>query len=362
MSLDASVVRGADLNRDGYDDLFIGEGGRISVYAGSAAGLAAAPAYRFSTRDPVSDFVLLDTNGDGRLDLATVEITYGGGFYSPLYAFRLYAGTAQGFTAAPIQSTQADLTRAVLAAGDFDGDGMDDLATCTEVFGSNDARCSLHRGQAAGPLLLKATWNLGPVWSPTPAMGDMNGDGKDEVVLCSSSVAVPLEIVYGTAGAIQAPVIVPLPVGEDDNGARVVGDDLDGDGFGDLASGLLSQATLIVAGGAAGPGAVQVVPAFVSSSTHDLEMMGDVDGDGLGDLLAGWSSLNGYEGEVAVFRSGTIAPADPGPYVTHGGADQEAGFAITSGDFDGNGHADRVFLGWSGQLQLRVYVGIEYGP
>ncbi|MCB9688368.1 MAG: VCBS repeat-containing protein [Alphaproteobacteria bacterium] len=368
VSVAAQALRAADLNADGYDDLLVAADRRISTYPGSPAGVASAAASRFTTQDPVGDFVLLDVNGDGLTDLATVEVTYGGGYYSPRYEIRLYAGVAGGFAPGAVQSSNLSLERATISAGDFDGDGRSDLVACTRhtAGGSVVSRCSLLLGQPAGTVTMARSADMGAVRFANAHFGDVDGDGLDDIVLCASDAALPLVIVPGNAsGVVGATTSVPIPAGWSDNGTCAVGGDLDGDGIGDITAGIYQAGggptgILVVPGGAAGPGAPRIVTGMIDGLVPtQMEISGDVDGDGHADLLAANAAGDGV---ISVWRSGTVAPADPGPYVTRGRASTAAaGFAITSGDFDGDGHADRAYLGYP-SLALSVTVGIEYGP
>jgi hypothetical protein len=246
-----SALAGGDFDGDGYDDLAVGaEGedgaGAIFVLYGSANGLTATSLATASNRlfrqgtggvlDEPEDGDLFgaslasgDFDGDGFGDLAVgapgenLASAVDGGAVHVLY------GTAAGLRTPDNQlwhqsqpnvldsAENDDRFGSSLTAGDFDGDGFDDLAVGVpgETLGAIDSTGALHAlyGTAVGLTALdNQFWHqdspditgdaeVGDVFGTAVAAGDFDGDGFDDL-----AAGVPQEDLSGLAdaGALHA--------------------------------------------------------------------------------------------------------------------------------------------------------------
>jgi hypothetical protein len=370
------VLAAGDFDADGNDDLAVGVPGNlgptwyggtgaiggVQIHRGMAAGITLAGdtllrqgaggmpgeavlGDRFGQALAVGDF-----DGNGHDDLAigapfdnhcvwrvctvpgfgSVTVAHGkeGGLV-PVAAFEMYLG----LDALPHEQKPTDLFGYALAAGDFDGDGFDDLA-----------------------------------------IGVPGRDGMGAVL-----------VVYGSTFSLLFPdhwyftqhEIGELPELGDRFGEALVAGDFDGDGFDDLAIGAPGED-----GGGGVPadmGMVAVVeggpnglsPAF-SSVFYELDLQGpdaseagdrfggslaagDFDGDGVDDLAVGrpgerWISDDAGAATLMYGRSahglpGRVQQARPGSYPSWLIPDVDAGdpmygFSLATGDFDANGFDD----------------------
>ncbi|WHT21673.1 FG-GAP-like repeat-containing protein [Crossiella sp. CA-258035] len=187
----AQFVAG-DFNGDGRTDVTAAygyENGRTAfwLFRGNPTGVD-APVQTWNSGDgnwerTSSTFVAGDFNGDGRDDMAALY-NYGG------YDVALFIanGTVDGHTA-PVQQwrtgpNQWDPGRSRLLAGDFDGDGRTDIAG---LYGYPDDRLALYvaKSTANGLGRFAMTWETRPgdwhlpssVW----VAGDFNGDGRSDL-------------------------------------------------------------------------------------------------------------------------------------------------------------------------------------
>lgn len=183
---DPRYVRVADLDRDGRLDIVVCNfnAGTVSILRNlSPAGILDAST--FTTRVDLSigtgafDVVIQDLEGDGRPDLAVVSQ------YSATVAlFRNIS--IPGILTASSFAPRVDLPAngdASIVAGDLDGDGKPELisggnSTLVSVFRNTSVTSSITAGSFAPKLEYG-----NPGWVHNVALGDVNGDGKPDVIV-----------------------------------------------------------------------------------------------------------------------------------------------------------------------------------
>ena len=242
MALDPAVpapgraTLAADFNGDGKLDLATTNGtdGGLTIRLGKGDGtFLPAKTYRQGYR--YNAIVAGDFNGDGKIDLAVSLPTLCGacgGF--PSYQLQVFLGIGDGtFT---FVAPKYPFYGLPLISGDFNGDGKADLiVTNTDYYGDDwEAQVMIGKGDGT----FEKGSSLADTFYPTyPAVGDLNGDGKLDIVLPALNEIEGLAITYiflgNGDGTFSTPASYP---GTNFFGYTAALGDFNGDGKLDIAT------------------------------------------------------------------------------------------------------------------------------
>ena len=426
----------ADFDGDGYADLAVGapyenvssvtDAGSVSVIYGTSGGLSGAADEYWqqnyldgSDSEPFEYFgqalAVGDFDGDGYFDLAVGVPWEDVGSVGQAGAVNVIYGTADGgLDVAGNQywnqneagmggaAEEDDHFGQALAAGDFNGDGYDDLAVGIpgEDIGSTvDAGgMMVLYGSADGLTAASTVWNqggeaeTGDQYGATLAAGDFDRDGYDDLAVGIPRVdlggvadAGAVQIYYGSGTGIHERVsndfwhqdrsgVADTADEYDFFGSSLTVGDFDGDGYDDLAVGVPYEdvgSPVITNTGAVNVlyGSSTGVTGSGSDYWHqDVGSIGslceegdrfgfaltagDFDGDGYDDLAVGvpyedWNDLD--TGIVQVLYGTADGLSDVGNQLWRqgitgiiGGEEphDRFGYALAAGDFDDDGYAD----------------------
>ena len=316
-----------DFNGDGILDLAVANfnDNTVTVYKGNGDGTFGLTATLVlpAGAGPVS-LVSADFNDDGKLDLMVAEQTL-----VPASDVRVFLGNGDGtFTPGPFGQTNEQVQPTWLAAGDFDKNGMIDVAVANNV----DPTTSILLGNGDGSFY----WiDSPPVGRPQPvavALGDFNNDGLldfAELNKGDKSVSVGLLTNDPIEGYIFTAAPKNATVG---NGAVAIASaDFNNDGKLDLAVVNQTDNNVNILLGV-GDGTFVANPALTGLSSPDAVAIGDFNGDGKVDLAVANSSA----GTVSLFFGNGNGTFQTKVDVTVGTAPS----SIAVGDFNGDGAQD----------------------
>ena len=314
-----------------------------------------------------------DVNGDGLADV--IVGAPGIAWYGYGIDFSAYVIFGRGSDDIPIASTVSTANldpaagfgmsvgegNAVSYAGDFNGDGIGDFMVSAPDYGTNDqgatyiifgngggapnSYISIEGGEAAGIVGDRSGYSVA-------ALGDVNGDGFDDVLISSPHAAGDGRwwsgvsyVVYGNASGAN----IDLANFNASEGFRIIGSqyesigqsvsaagDVNGDGRMDFLIGVsnagsdgnwLAGSTYLIYGSDSGADVdlanlspsqgVRLDGEFESQSGFSVSAAGDVNGDGLADMIIGapeplsFSGQGGGSAFVVFGKAGGLSNTNP---------------------------------------------------
>lgn len=319
-----------DLDEDGNLDAVVALYGsaQVAVFPGNGDGTFGAPVTYASGVTPW-DVELVDVDGDGRLDVVV-------SCYSS-DEVRIYNNPGDGtLTAGPVIPVGDGPIHMV--KGNFNGDAFTDLAVVNHLTGAGGRSISLLLGDGAGSFTeSKITVPGQTVQFYALAAGDLDGDGLDDLV-AGDWVSNSMATFLNTGAGFASPVFHAI---SGSNPAGAVLADFDGDGHLDLAVTNQASSSVVSLLAGNGDGTFQPFTTFgVDGSTNSYFIKApDLDGDGRPDLL-----VSRYNGVVIRHNAddGTINFRSP---IRHSESSNTGG--MDWGDVNGDGRADIVAVSYN---------------
>jgi VCBS repeat protein/FG-GAP repeat protein len=240
----AVSLAAGDFNGDGRMDVAVGVSGGfggsgpngVYILFGQANGALGLPVKIDSSFNP-SGLAAGDINGDGRADLIVADqgfFVYAGSPNQVSGALHVYLGNANSTFTAKTAPTSAATNYSVAALGDLNGDGKLDLVLGGNIAGAQATSTPsvytfLGNGdgtfKAASATALIGNYGIG---STAIALADFNHDGKLDVAVGDATAFT--SILLGNGDGTFATTMLPL--GQQPGAIAAV--DLNGDGFPEL--------------------------------------------------------------------------------------------------------------------------------
>lgn len=330
-----------DFNGDGIADLAVTskDNGTVTILLGKGDGTF-TPASGGPVTVGSAPVALLtgDFNADGNLDLAVVNSDDG--------TVTILLGNGDGtFTQAANSPITVGTKPRSLAVADFNRDGIADLAVAN--YGDGTVTILLSNGDGTFRQPAGSPVNAGT----TPysvAAGDFNGDGIPDLAIANGAAdTVTILLGAGDGTFTQAPTSPTTP-GFAPTVVAIA--DFNGDGKADLAVANNGNNTVTILLGNGDGTFAQAAnsPVKVGTSPYSV-VVGDFDGDGIADLAVANASGNGpkstYKGTVTILQGngdGTFTPAPQSPVPVGNWP-----ISIAAGDFNQDGIPDLAVTNYS---------------
>jgi len=386
----------ADLNSDGRNDLvvsahnFAAGSGRVYIfYNDGSISNNAASADVIITGEASSRFgistIAGDFNADGRTDLVV------GGDYYITQTGRVYIFYNDGSYPASAADADAIITgRAttdrfgqILASGDLNSDGRDDLVVGAPLYGTNAGRVYVFYNDSDYPASsesadkqISAEGNS-DYFGIRVKFGDLNSDGKKDLVVGAyyyntytgrTYIFYNDELIPTTAAT--ADVIITGEGTYSNFGTNIICGDINNDGRTDLIVGAnqyntyTGRAYIFYNDGLPYPDSASAADVIITGEgTYNnfgaSFVFDDLNSDGLPDLAIGATRYETYTGRVYVFyNDGSIPTSAADADVILTGESTNSGFGfINSGDLNSDGRPDLlVGASWYSAYKGRLYV------
>ncbi|SDH39378.1 FG-GAP repeat-containing protein [Dyadobacter soli] len=392
-ALGYSISGAGDIDGDGYDDMIVGaphydngqsEEGVAFVFKGTPDGISKNASDTLEADQADASFgtsvsAAGDINGDGFGDIIVGAMHYDSGENEEGAAF-VYFGSPAGLNPVPIHlesnKTGAWFGCAAAHAGDLNDDGFSEIVIGAMNYSngqSEEGAVYVFPGSPNGPniaglRIIESDLVDARLGNAVSAAGDLNGDGRDDIVAGAYSVgdfdAGAIFIGYGKANSLDSLTMECIKgiqdqahFGWDVSGAG----DVNGDGFHDLVVGEHGYdngdgAAHIYYGSPAGITQANVTHLYAHETGMAAAMgesvagAGDLDGDGYSDVVVGepWfidENTSIATGLVLIYY-GSPTGINPSPQRIKGNPNDAYDFfgwaVAAAGDVNADGYSDMI--------------------
>jgi hypothetical protein len=308
-------------------------GSGVSIFLGRGDGTFLPPVY-YATGSYADFVTIADLTGNGILDLVVANKSMTN------HSVSVLLGNGDG-TFQQVVAYGVDSGPTAVAVGDLNGDGIPDLVTANNGTGGATSSISILFGNGDGTFKPAVTDQLN-VHPYAVAVGDVNGDGVNDLVLANKNTDNVSVLLGNGDGTFHDPVNYSVGGAPE----AVVLDDLNRNGHLDIVVANYSQSVGIGGVGVLlgnGDGSFQKVVQYGTSNNQYAVAVGDFNGDGIPDL-----ACVGTSGEANVLLGngdGSFQAAQ----TFHGGYFD---YSVAVGDFKRDGTLDLAVVTDGGVVVL----------
>jgi hypothetical protein len=291
--------------------------------------------------EPYDQGYLGDFNGDGKLDVISVPAVYANGY---VYSLAAVLSNGNGTFQKPILTLLTNnFPGDPLLIGDVNGDGKDDVIQVH--FDNSPSTIDVWLSNGDGTFKAGNTYQISPAPLAGGMLTDANGDGKLDLVAIDVEIPGLVKTLLGNGdGTFQPTTSVTLPTQAPSD---LIFADFNGDGKPDFA-GIGTNGQVVVYLQAGGNFVQSGSPLSVSDSTYSSCGLaaGDLTGDGAAEVIT-LNCDSADENTVTVYMNNGSGSFSQGVYyneVSSGGAAPANADAIaaTVADVNGDGKNDIV--------------------
>ena len=313
----AQVV--GDFTNNGQEDLVVSTPAGLTLMLGNGSGGFSSATVIPGSSTTVKGLAVGDFNHDGNLDLVATVANVGA---------EVFLGDGKGDFSAPLAYA---VTGAAIATGDFNGDGITDLAVANYA----NSTVSVLLGNGTGGFGAPTTYSTGGTGPRAIVAADFNGDGKLDLAVANyGSGNVGLLLGNGAGGFSAATV---YSTGGSNPQSLAVAD-FNGDGKPDLAVvnySASSNTIAVLLGNGTGGFSSPALYGTTNLSPWNV-VAGDFAGNGKIDLAVSNAVSPGVISVLPGNGDGTFATSIA---LNSGGNNSES---LSVGDFNGDGQPDLV--------------------
>jgi hypothetical protein len=326
-----------------------------SAFSGELRGTVCSPGPRIACGVGTSPLGChaADFDEDGALDLAVPALN------GQLVSILLGGGDGT-FAAAADYALPSGSYPAAVASADFDADGILDLAVAD--YGTNAV--SILRGNGSGGVG-DGTFTAGPQLAVSGMpwgvlAGDFDEDGVVDLATAGAAGYVSVLIGNGTEGAGDGTFAAAADYPLGSAGAALTAGDFDEDGIADLAVATGAGVAILRGSGGdgRGDGTFGAATTYACETYPQAVVTGDFDADGITDLAAANTGGN----TVSILLGNGTAGAGDGTFAA--AVSYAAGpspYGVTVGDWNGDGAADLAVPNGSSANTVSILCGRRPG-
>ena len=313
----------------------------LLVMAGCVASGGGGSGHGSFSSNLYTSIVIADFNGDGNLDIATcyTVVSDGSNGHQGTVQVLLQDPAHPGKFLAPANYSVGN-DPFTIAVGDLNGDGKPDIVTANESLATtNPNGLSVLLQNGSGQFLPATNYSTGNVVNSV-AIGDVNGDGRADLIVAGSGGISILLQDSASPGTFTAAGTVSMT----GSASSVAVSDVNGDGVPDLVA-TNGANVFVFLGNASAPGSFLPAVTYSAGQQPIYVVVADLNGDGKADIAVAdlGSPSNGTKTGVHILLQD---PSSPGTFEAP--ADYATGSPATElavAEIDGDGTPDIAAAG-----------------